>query len=67
MFTNRNGRRLIGLCSITTALAGFSVGLIGCDRTETKSKTTTTKTEETPQGTKTTTETHEKKVDVDKK
>ena len=43
------------------------VPLGGCDRTESHEKTTTTKTTATPQGTKQTTETTEKKVETQPK
>jgi hypothetical protein len=53
--------------AMTAALAGFPV-LIGCEtKDESKSKTTTTKTTETPEGTKKTTETTEKKTTTEEK
>jgi hypothetical protein len=66
MLTNRN-RRSVVLCTVTTALAGFSLSVVGCDKTTSESKTKTTKTEDTPEGKKTTTETHEKTVEKEKK
>jgi len=43
------------------------VPLCGCDRTESHEKTTTTKTTATPEGTKRTTETTERKVETQPK
>ena len=50
---------VVGFCALPL--------MSGCDRTESRSKEVTTKTKETPEGTVKTTETQEKKVDVDRK
>lgn len=61
----RTARFLAALTGATLAGA-ITFSATGCDDTSSKSKTTTTKTEKTPEGTKTTTETHEKKTEIDK-
>lgn len=58
-------KRLAGAAVIMAALVG--VGLSACNKEESTSKSTTTKTSETPEGTKKTTETTERKVEVEKK
>ncbi len=50
---------VLAACAFVTALPALS----GCDRTESKTKTTTTKVTETPESIKKTTETVEKKVE----
>jgi ABC-type enterochelin transport system substrate-binding protein len=55
------------LCT-TAALAGVPLLLTACEaKDESKSKSTTTKTTETPEGTKKTTETTEKKTETQQK
>jgi hypothetical protein len=49
---------------VLVGAAGLSVG---CDNSKSTTKTTEKRVEDTPQGKKTTTETHEKTVDIDKK
>jgi|GEM_PF-3843910 len=46
------------------ALIATPAVLVGCDRTESKSTTTKTRTTDTPAGTKTTTEKVERKVET---
>jgi len=48
-------------------LAGLPLTLAACEKEESHSKTTTTKTTETPAGTKKTTETTEQKVETEHK
>lgn len=48
-------------------LAAVPLSLAGCDKDTSTSKSTTTKTTVTPEGVKKTTETTEKKVEVEKK
>jgi hypothetical protein len=55
-------RTLLTLC-LLSILATPAV-LVGCERTESKSTTTKTKVSDTPEGTKTTTEKVEKKVET---
>lgn len=63
-FAHRNRVRWpMALCT-WAVLAGMPFALSACSRTESQSKTTTTKTTETPEGTKKTTETTEKKVET---
>lgn len=54
------------LC-LAGALMGMSVTLTACDREVSSSKSTSTKTTETPEGTKKTTETTEKRVETERK
>jgi hypothetical protein len=50
---------MLAVCTLVTTLPILS----GCDRTESKTKTTTTKVTETPDAVKKTTETTEKTVE----
>jgi hypothetical protein len=59
-------KRLLVLATVTN-IAGLPLFLTGCDQTESRSKTTTTTTKESPEGTKKTTETTEKKVETNPK
>ena len=59
-------KRLLVLATVAN-VAGLPLVLVGCDQTESKTKTTTTTTKETPEGTKKTTETIEKKVETNPK
>lgn len=52
--------------ALAVALSGVALS-VGCDNTKSTTKTTEKRVEDTPSGKKTTTETHEKTVDVDKK
>jgi hypothetical protein len=54
-----------GLC-LTGAVAGLMM-ITGCDKEVSSQKSTTVKKTETPEGTKTTTEKTEKKVETDPK
>lgn len=63
--TRKHSRLPLLLCS--AILTGMPLALTACDKETSKEKTTTTKTTETPDGTKKTTETHEKKVETEKK
>jgi hypothetical protein len=49
---------------VLMALLSAPIVLVGCDRTESKTKTTTTKTKETPTEVKKTTETTERKIET---
>lgn len=54
----------VGALAVVLVGVGLSAG---CDNSKSTTKTTEKRVEDTPQGKKTTTETHEKTVDVDKK
>ena len=54
-------------CITGLIAAVIALPLAACDRTESRQKTTTTRTTETPEGTKKTTETTEKKVETNPK
>ena len=60
---NRKAMRWTMLVATTACFAGGPLMLSGCDRTESKTKTTTTKVTETPDAVKKTVETTEKKVE----
>ena len=60
------GRTLTALFA-ATLLTGLPLGLQGCDKDVSVKKTTTTKTTDTPDGVKKTTETTEKKTEVEHK
>ena len=62
----RTLRRPLGV-TLTAAIAAFPLCLVACDQTEHESKSTTTTTTKTPEGTKKTTETTEKKVETSPK
>lgn len=64
---NRKRNAALPLILCTTVLTSLPLALTACDKETSKEKTTTTKTTETPDGTKKTTETHEKKVETEKK
>lgn len=66
MKPTRTSRSIVSGLTIA-ALAGAPFFLVGCDRDESKSKTTTSKTVDTPSGTKKVTETTESKTTTDKK
>jgi hypothetical protein len=61
MFTTAGRLGILGVCVAATTLS------LGCDNTKRTTKTTEKRTQDTPEGKTTTTETHEKTVDVDKK
>ncbi|MBX3379375.1 MAG: hypothetical protein KF805_04720 [Phycisphaeraceae bacterium] len=55
------------LSTLSILLIGAPFALTACDKEVSTHKSTTTKVTETPEGTKTTTETVEKKVETEKK
>lgn len=71
MNTNNHAQRLLArtLCTFSAAvfLVAVPFALQGCDKDVSTRKTTTTKTTETPEGVKKTTETTEKKVETEHK
>jgi hypothetical protein len=58
---------LAGSAYLAGVLLGVPLVLTACDKETSSSKTTTTRTTETPEGTKKTTETVEKKVETEHK
>lgn len=61
-----NSKRAANLV-LAALLLGAPVTLIGCDKEVSTQKSSTTKVTETPEGTKKTTETVERKVETEKK
>jgi hypothetical protein len=64
MYTSARLLRLAPLAAVIVCVSGASVALTGCDRTESKTKTTSTKVTDEGNAVKKTTETTEKKVET---
>ena len=60
-------RRALHASLAAAIFASLPLALVACDKRVESSKSTTTRTTETPEGTKKTTETTERKVETEKK
>lgn len=64
---SRSKRPIAGLLCAAAFVGVAPLALTGCDKEVSVKKTTTTKTTDTPEGVKKTTETTEKKVETERK